>query len=216
MAPMNPDQQSQLLALIQSEKWWLVGALALSLALGALVRALKDDVSWTPTIPARWRPVVTTVVGLAAGVLASLAGGMPLIPALVLGLTSGVTPVAAHEVVVNGLRGGRDFFVKKDGATGGAGRAALLLLFIPSMPALALLIAACTKQEAKDAADEITKDVNRAALICAALVPLVPSDQFDQLCLAAQDIAPIVQNVARDIFGARKRDALRRGLKVPE
>lgn len=214
MTPMNPDLQTQLLALIQSQKWWLVGALALSLALGALVRALKDDVSWTPTIPARWRPVVTTVVGLAAGVLASLAGGMPLIPALVLGLTSGVTPVAAHEVVVNGLRGGRDFFQKVGSgrAVGGSsGRAVQAALF-----ALALLVAACTKQEAKDAADEITKDVNRAAIICAGLVPLVPSDEFDKLCLAAQDIAPAVQTVARDLFGARKRDALRRGLKVPE
>ena len=88
--------------LVSQHRWPLVAALVI----GCLVRALKDDITATPTLPARWRPVVSIGLGLLSGVGEGLSG-KPWVQALIGGLLAGLLPVSANEVLVEGLLGQR-------------------------------------------------------------------------------------------------------------
>jgi hypothetical protein len=72
-----------------------------------LVQLFKAE--WTGAlvrkIPARWRVVIPIVLGGVAGILASIAGGVPWLEAVVVGLLSGPSAVFGHEVVVEAILG---------------------------------------------------------------------------------------------------------------
>lgn len=82
-----------------------------AVVVGIFVRLAKDDrvVRWFPlAIPPRWRAIIALSLGLTAGVLEALRGGDTWGSAIVGGVMAGVLPIAGHEIVVQGLRGGRD------------------------------------------------------------------------------------------------------------
>lgn len=56
-------------------------------------------------IPARWRIAVPILLGGVAGILANIAGGLPWLEALLVGLFSGPTAVFAHEAVIEAMLG---------------------------------------------------------------------------------------------------------------
>ena len=64
--------------------------------------------SITKKIPGRWRLVVACLLGAAGGVLASVAGGVPVVEALTVALVSGPTAVFSNEAVMNTVLGKRD------------------------------------------------------------------------------------------------------------
>lgn len=216
---------------MKSNRWWLLGALALSLLLGAFIRLSKEDVRWFPPfIPARWRPLVTTVIGLAAGILSSVAGGVPILAAILGGLATGGLPVLGHEVIVNGLRNGRDFGEKKPPSPPSSepGLPAVsidddtpppppIAAFIRGlhMPKLRLLtislaivaigsLSGCASfgKDVKEASDVVAKD---GPIVCAAIAPLVQSDMFDKLCGITEAVAPEVRDIAHQVFAARQQ-----------
>jgi len=70
---------------------------ALAILGGGIIRLLKEDVSATPTIPARLRPYVSLAFGCIVGVVDALAMGTPWPKAILDGLTIGALPIAGHE-----------------------------------------------------------------------------------------------------------------------
>lgn len=87
----------------------------LAALVAALVRLLKDDraVAWFPvTVPPRWRPVAALALGLVAAALTAKAKGTSWTAALTVALTQGLgaggLAVAAHDALIEGVRGGRE------------------------------------------------------------------------------------------------------------
>lgn len=109
---------SALLAAIGGHKWLLVSALVIT----AIVRLLKSDtpLPFNIVIPARWRGWAAVGLGIAAGVLNAVTSGTPWKTAMLQGVGAALTAILGHELVVEGLRNGREFFVAK-GATPGGG-----------------------------------------------------------------------------------------------
>jgi len=80
-----------------------------SLVIGLVVRLLKEDTRFPPfAIPARWRPMLALGLGVASGVLRTVATGTPWRVAVLGGLVSGFAAIAGHASVVDGVRNGRD------------------------------------------------------------------------------------------------------------
>lgn len=94
---------SPLVSLIASHQWVAVAALII----GAVVRLLKSDTP-LPTVPARWRAWLAIGLGIVAGVLDALVAGTPLVSAVLQGLGAALTAITTHELVIEGIRGGRE------------------------------------------------------------------------------------------------------------
>lgn len=86
-----------------------------SAAIGALMRIIKTD---GIGFPKKWIPLASLVVGTVGGFVAALQQHKTWQEALVIafvGMNAGAGAVAGHEVVVEGMRDGREFFgPKKD------------------------------------------------------------------------------------------------------
>jgi hypothetical protein len=111
---LTPEQVQQALALLQAQKWSLIVYLALSVGIGALVRLCKADSPLPPLakIPPVWRARIAILLGFLGSVLAKVATGVTWTQALTIGLGAGGTSIAGHEVVVEGLRQGRELFAR--------------------------------------------------------------------------------------------------------
>lgn len=96
-----------------------------ALVIGAVVRVLKIDAPphWL-VVPSRWRPILALALGLVAGVLDKVSSGAAWMPAILGGLLAAVTAIASHDVVIEGLRGGKEIGAPKTAA------AATLLAFV--------------------------------------------------------------------------------------
>lgn len=81
--------------------------------IGLIVRLLKQDVTFLPTIPARWRPVVAVALGVAAGVLDKAATGVLWREAILNGVLAGFTAIAGHGVLITSARDGRELGTPK-------------------------------------------------------------------------------------------------------
>jgi hypothetical protein len=103
-AVTNPDvAQSaiQLVDAVRAGQWigiasaaiWLVIGLLKLPALGGLIKKIPDRV----------RILLPILLGAAAGILASIAGGVPIVEAIWIGLFSGPGAVFAHEAVTKAL-----------------------------------------------------------------------------------------------------------------
>lgn len=98
-----------LLSLLAAHRWLALAAALAPILIGVVVRLLKDDTSIVPfVVPARWRPWLALGLGFASGVVAKVAAGIPWPVAILGGLTSGVVPIAAHDLVIEGLLGGHE------------------------------------------------------------------------------------------------------------
>lgn len=80
----------------------------LGLAIHLVVRALKAG-RFSRWIPARFRPLVAIVLGGIAVAIEALAVGIPWRQAVVHGAIAVATAVLGHDVVIEMLRGGREF-----------------------------------------------------------------------------------------------------------
>ncbi len=104
--------QIELVQRLVADKAWVA---LTALAVGGLVRLLKSDrqVAWFPwAVPARWRALLALGLGVAASTLSLRARGSSWLQALlaggVEGLVAGGAAVATHDVVIEGLRDGRE------------------------------------------------------------------------------------------------------------
>lgn len=119
---MSPDQGQQLLDLFSAHQYALLTYAILALLIGALVRLCKDDspIPLLAKIPSVWRPRLAIALGIVGGVFTSLASKVPLQAAIMQGVLAAFTAISGHELLVEGARGGREFFARKT-PPGGAG-----------------------------------------------------------------------------------------------
>lgn len=87
----------------------------IAVAVGLVVRVLKSDVTWAPNMPfgpnaARWRPLVALGLGVVGGVVQAIQAGTPLGRALLEGLIAAMVAMASHDVVIAGVRNGKELF----------------------------------------------------------------------------------------------------------
>ena len=66
------------------------------LAVFTLVRLLKEDVSWLPSVPAQWRGLLVIVLSYAGGAVQAVASGAPLSETLVNGSYALVAAVLVY------------------------------------------------------------------------------------------------------------------------
>jgi hypothetical protein len=107
------DDLSAAVALAKSHNWIPLTAVVVA----ALIRVAKSDraVAWFPVaVSPRWRAWAALLLGVALGVLQKLATGGTWLEAIVGGLVAGQVAISGHELVVEGLRKGRDIGVAKE------------------------------------------------------------------------------------------------------
>jgi hypothetical protein len=90
-------------ALISTHRYPVIAGIVIAL----VIAAFKNNSLPTPTIPDRWRPVVSLGLGVLSAVAHALVGGAPWGTALLGGLASGLGPVAANELIAEGILGKR-------------------------------------------------------------------------------------------------------------
>lgn len=115
------------LALVAGHKWVALAAVVI----GLVVRLLKDDTA-LPTIKARWRPWAAIGLGIVAGVLEKVSDGMAWKPALLGGLFAAVAAIVGHDLLIEGVRGGKELPVwpAKLPPSAGVGGAVFALLLV--------------------------------------------------------------------------------------
>lgn len=96
-----------LTALIEQHKWVPLAALLI----GLVVRLLKSDTKIPIDIPPRWRIWLAFALGAVSGVLQAITTGTPWRAALAGGLASTTLAVLGQNVVVDSLRGGKEFVI---------------------------------------------------------------------------------------------------------
>lgn len=87
-----------------------------ALLIGALVRAMKAG--WWPEllyVNPKYKPWIAFAAGWLSGSLDSLVTGKPVVEATIGGLVSALTAVGGHELLIEGLRGGRELFAAPKG-----------------------------------------------------------------------------------------------------
>jgi hypothetical protein len=90
-------------ALIAAHRWPVVAAIVIAL----IIRLTKGDIASTPTIPARWRSLVSLGLGILSGAASAVIAGTPWGTALLEGLAAGVAPIAGNEAIFEGILGKR-------------------------------------------------------------------------------------------------------------
>lgn len=97
------------LQLLATHQWLAVSALVI----GAIVRLLKGDTPLPLFVPPSLRAWLALGLGVASGVLDALQHGTPWLTALMGGLAAALTAISGHELMIEGLRSGRELFEKK-------------------------------------------------------------------------------------------------------
>lgn len=87
---------------MKPEVWIIVCAIIV----GLLVRFTKDDAT---SIPARLRPSVALLLGVATSALGRAQLGMDWRSALFYGAMGSFTSIAGHEIIIEGIRKGDEF-----------------------------------------------------------------------------------------------------------
>ena len=109
---MDPVAINHVVELARANAWIPL----LALVVGAIVRVGKND-ALVAKIPLYFKPENRAVWALALGVVGAavdrLAAGGTWYDAIAGGLVAGSAAIAGHEIIVNKLRRGRDFGVKK-------------------------------------------------------------------------------------------------------
>lgn len=142
----------QLFDLIADHQWVAVAALVV----GFLVRAIKSDTRLPITLPPRVRPWLALGLGAVSGVLEHVVTGVSWRDALLGGLASALAAMAGHDVLVEGVRRGRE--VRMPGMMKAAPPEGRVHMRIPpaSIVLLALLLPSCAfLQDANDARIEL-------------------------------------------------------------
>lgn len=103
---MSEQDLAAVLAALRSHAWPLLAALVI----GAIVRLLKADVGWTPTVPPNWRAALAFGLGLAGGAAEAIVAGLAIDEAILRGAFAGVAAIAGHKLLVEKLRSGRELF----------------------------------------------------------------------------------------------------------
>lgn len=98
--------------------WWIVAALVV----GLLVRILKSPNVLGDKIPPRVRAPLAVGLGIVAGVLADIVGGVPFWPAITGGVLAGLTAILGHVFVIEGIAGGREIGPGMFDSGGGKGK----------------------------------------------------------------------------------------------
>jgi hypothetical protein len=118
-----------------------LGYIAIAAALiGLVVRLLKQDVAFLPTVPSKYRPAVALALGLVAGVLEAASQGTPWKQAILNGLLAAGTAIVGHGVLIDGLRGGRELGQPKLVSPDDAPTSPVLPKDPPSVPTILLFI----------------------------------------------------------------------------
>ncbi len=147
----------------------------IALLIGAIVRALKSD-KIPINIPPEYRAPLALFLGAFGGVVDSWAGDTVLWKGLLMGVAAGCVAVAGHDVVVEGVRGGKEPFSGK--------------LKPPTLPllAIALSLAGCTALQRQHAVDV-------AGLVCQ-VVPELSSDAGAvTICAVEQELQPVIRRL---------------------
>lgn len=135
--------------------------------IGLVVRLLKSDIPWTSTIPARWRPVLALGLGAVAAAFDAVLGGASWPDAIKVGLGAAAAAIVGHDVVIEGLRGGKEL----GGTSAPPPGAALLLLgafFLAPLLACGLLHPSPnTPRDVIDAAGCIEREARGGAPVAA-------------------------------------------------
>jgi hypothetical protein len=105
--------------------------------IGVVVRLLKQDVHFLPTVPARWRPWIAMALGLVSSALLHLEPGKSWFAAIVEGLTAGVLAIAGHELGIESLKNGKEI------AGGGSGEKPPTPPMLPVLLVLVACLSSC-------------------------------------------------------------------------
>ncbi len=206
---------TELSELLAAHKWLAVVALVIT----AVVRLLKSDTPIPITIPAQWRAWLALGLGTAAGVLDAIVGGSSPLQAILQGLAAAALAITAHDTIVEGLRGGRDWFAKKPassssgGAASGSGTgttgSAVGIVLAVGLAALVVGPPACSPANR----DAVKKAVDIASVACVLLRGAVTDGQVQEVCATEAELAPLV----KDLVVARARPSVRAdgGVTVP-
>jgi len=156
-----PDLFQQALADYSAHQWGLLTWLVVSVVAGGLVRLCKSDspIPALQQIPPAWRARLAYVFALCAAAATKLASGMSWQTVVTLALAGGSTAMAGHELLIEGLRGGRELFGPPRGPSsssktssrsmmGSPPPLALLRVGLAFLVAAALLLAGCTPSQA--------------------------------------------------------------------
>lgn len=140
MDAILPFLQSAL-ALCLAHAWLPLAALVI----GFLVRIAKNDVPVPVNIPARYRSIAAIALGILSGVVQAIVAGVSIPMALLQGLGAAMTAIAGHDVLIEGVRGGKEIDVvalaKSVGAKLSIGAGAVLLFLASCTPAQKAAIA---------------------------------------------------------------------------
>ena len=99
---------SEIWALVVAHKWIPLAAIVI----GLVVRLLKSDTKIPITIPPAWRSRIALLLGVAAGVLERVANsGTSWGQAIFEGLVAAMLAITGHNVLIDSLRGGREFVI---------------------------------------------------------------------------------------------------------
>lgn len=90
---------------VRTGTWTAIAGAVIMLLLNLLRLPLLK--SLTHKIPKRWRLVIAIVLGGAAGIIGSIAGGLPWYEAVYVGLFSGPSAVFSHELIYTTILGKR-------------------------------------------------------------------------------------------------------------
>lgn len=108
------------------ERKWLAASVII---VGAIVRLLKSDTKIPIDVPPIWRLRLAFVLSIASAVLQHIVAGVPWRVAAIDGVLTLAFAVLLHNVVVDNLRGGREFvvpFLTRPGVAPGPGKPASL------------------------------------------------------------------------------------------
>lgn len=207
---MTLDALIQLLVLHK----WLAASAAV---IGLCVRLLKSDSPVMP-VPAAYRAWLALGLGAVSGVLDQIVNGTPVLQAVLGGLGSAMIAITGHETLIEGLRKGKEFGVKKDsgpsaptGPTGTApalvaekkdAPAAMMLAFAALLSMLAMLCPGC-----KDTL--LANNVEQGALTLEQTACVIAQAELgvneSEAIRAACDVAPSLTKAIADLLKARQQ-----------
>ena len=104
---MDPTQFDYIVTLLEQKAWIPLAAVLV----GLFVRLTKSDrfAAWFPiNVPPQWRAALALGLGLVAGAISEFAKSGNWKSAIVGALLAGLMPIAAHDILIEGKRGGRE------------------------------------------------------------------------------------------------------------
>lgn len=104
---MDPSQYDYIVRLVEQKAWIPLAAVVI----GLFVRLTKSDrfAAWFPlNVPPQGRAALALALGLVAGVISEFAKSGNWKSAVIGALLAGLMPIAAHDIVIEGRRNGRE------------------------------------------------------------------------------------------------------------